>query len=127
MGHIRLHRLPASRQWHQVVALLSGEADSAAIAGASATAAESSLRHAHDDSALAQSFWLLMRIPIAARSADFPGELRSLGLHVGEEPSRRDVTPFRISWVSQGWPGSRAQFLSGVVEFWRNFCLRRTI
>jgi len=91
MGHIRLQRLPASRKWQQVVALLSGDADRAAVAGASATAAESSLRHGHDDPALAQSFWLLTQIPIAARSTDFPGELRSLGLHVGEEPSLLEV------------------------------------
>ena len=91
MGHIRLHRLPASRKWQQVVALLAGDADSGTIAGASADAAENSLSRARDDPALAHSFWLLTQIPLAARSADFTLGLRSLGLAVGDEPSLMDV------------------------------------
>jgi hypothetical protein len=113
MGHIRLHRLPASRQWHQVVALLSGEADSTAIAGASATAAESSVRHAHDDSALAQSFWLLMRIPIAARSADFPRRVA-----FARAPCWRGAVAARCDSISDFLGLARLAGFACPVSFW---------
>ena len=57
MGHIRLGRLPATKKWQQVVALLSRGASLEQIAGASADAAENSLEHARRDPALLQSFW----------------------------------------------------------------------
>jgi len=59
MGHIRLGRLPRTRKWQAVVALLGGDAPLADIAAASAAAAQSGLRFAHADPALAHSFWLL--------------------------------------------------------------------
>jgi hypothetical protein len=68
MGHIRLGRLPATKKWKQVVALLAYGASTEQIAGASAEAAENSLEHARHDLALVQSFWLLTQIPLAARS-----------------------------------------------------------
>jgi len=67
MGHIRLGRLPATKKWQQVVALLSRGASLEQIAGASAEAAEISLEHARRDPALLQSFWLLTQLPLAAR------------------------------------------------------------
>ena len=66
MGHIRLGRLPATKKWRQVVALLSDNVSLAEIAAASAEAAEASLAHARKDLALLYSFWLLTQLPIAA-------------------------------------------------------------
>ena len=91
MGHIRLGRLPATKRWQQVVALLSEGASVEQIAGASAEAAQSSLKHARDDTAVLQSFWLLTQIPLAARSPDFPHSLQRLGLGIGVSPSLFDV------------------------------------
>ena len=91
MGHIRLGRLPATRKWQQVVALLSHGASLEQIAGASAEAAEISLEHARRDPALLQSFWLLTQIPLAARSPDFPDSLKSLGLDVSDSPSLMEI------------------------------------
>jgi hypothetical protein len=87
MGHIRLGRLPATKKWQQVVALLSRDAPAEQIAAASAEAAEVSLEHARRDPALLQSFWLLTQVPLAARSADYPESLRSLGVAVHGVPS----------------------------------------
>ena len=87
MGHIRLGRLPRTRKWQQVVALLGGNAPLADVAAASAAAAESGLRLAHADPALGHSFWLLTQIPLAARSGDFVGSLHKLGIRVGAEPT----------------------------------------
>jgi hypothetical protein len=91
MGHIRLGKLPATKQWHQVVALLSRDASVEQIAGASAKAADSSLAHARNDPAVQQSFWLLTQIPLAARAPDFAKGLQNLGLDVGASPSLFDV------------------------------------
>src|SRR5262245_26473105 len=87
MGHIRLGRLPRTRKWQQVVALLGADARVDRIAGAAAAAAESALRSAHADPALGHSYWLLTQIPLAARSADFARSLGKLGLRVGDQPT----------------------------------------
>ncbi len=87
MGHIRLGRLPRTRKWQAVVALLGGDAPLADIAAASAAAAQSGLRLAHADPALAHSFWLLTQIPLAARSGDFAASLEQLGLRAGPKPT----------------------------------------
>ena len=91
MGHVRLGRLPATKRWEQVVALLSTSSSIEKVAGASAEAAESSLEHARNDPAVQQSFWLLTQIPLAARAPDFSKSLQSLGLEVGASPSLFDI------------------------------------
>jgi len=91
MGHIRLGRLPATRKWQQVVALLSEGAPFEQIAAASAEAAESSLRHARDDPTLSGAYWLLTQIPLAARSGDFAAALRALGLQTSDTPTVLEV------------------------------------
>ena len=91
MGHIRLGKLPATRKWQQVVALLSGGASVEQVAGASAAAAERSLEHGRHDAAVAHAFWLLTQVPLAARSPDFEPNLRLLGLRVEDDPSLLDI------------------------------------
>ena len=91
MGHIRLWRLPATRKWTQVVALLAGGAPVEDIAAASAAAANDALATARDDEALAHTFWLLTQIPLAARAPDFQEAARALGVVVGTEASLLDV------------------------------------
>jgi hypothetical protein len=91
MGHIRLGRLPATKKWQQVIALLSREAAIEQVAAASAEAAEISLEHARLDPALSQSFWLLTQIPLAARSPNYPDSLRSLGVAVHATPSMMET------------------------------------
>jgi hypothetical protein len=91
MGHVRLGRLPATRKWNDVVALLGGGAPVGDIAGASADAAEVSLAAARNDPALLRAFWLLTQLPLAARSDDFEGSLAKLGLDVPHNPGLSDV------------------------------------
>ncbi len=91
MGHIRLGRLPRTRKWQQVVALLEEAAPVDGIAAASADAAEAGIRQAISDPALSHSFWLLTQIPLAARSPDLAASLERLGLQVGPEPTLMDV------------------------------------
>jgi hypothetical protein len=91
MGHIRLKRLPATRRWHQVVALLTAGASSNQIAQASAKASEAALNHAQADPVLAQSLWLLTQIPLAARSGDFGMAAQSIGLLLPPHANLIDV------------------------------------
>jgi hypothetical protein len=91
MGHIRLGRLPATKKWQQVVALLAEGASVEQVAGTSAEAAESSLEHARHDPAVQQSFWLLTQIPIAARASDFPVSLQKLDIEIGAAPSLLEI------------------------------------
>ncbi len=91
MGHIRLGRLPRTRKWQQVVALLEEAASVGGIAAASADAAEAGIRQAIGDPALSHSFWLLTQIPLAARSPDLAASLERLGLRVGPEPTLMEV------------------------------------
>jgi len=87
MGHIRLGRLPATKKWQQVVALLAREPGTEQIATTTADAAEVSLVHARCDPALLQSFWLLTQLPLAARSQNYPESLRSLGVEIRGDAS----------------------------------------
>jgi hypothetical protein len=91
VGHIRLGTLPKSRKWEQVVALLESGAGVAAIAAASANAAERDLRSAADDPLLLHTVWLLTQLPLAAREPDFSGHLRTLGLRVSKHPDLLEV------------------------------------
>lgn len=92
MGHIRLGRLPTSRKWKEVVALLGGGAELSQIADATALAAEAALKHAAKDPAFERAFWLLTQLPDAARSDDFVRHLRALGIQVPKEPTLLELT-----------------------------------
>jgi hypothetical protein len=91
MGHIRLKRLPSSRKWDQVVALLAAGGPIDETAAASADASERALASARNDPALAQAFWLLTQIPLAARAPDFAEAARRAGVELGREPSLIEV------------------------------------
>ncbi len=91
MGHQRLGILPATRQWKAVIALITGGADARHIAAAAAAAAKSNLREASKDPALRHAFWLLARIPLAARQADFGESLRALDLKIGNTPNLIEI------------------------------------
>lgn len=91
MGHIRLKRLPATRKWDQVVALLEEGAGVEGVAAASAEAADSALDAARHDPVLAHVFWLLTQLPLAARAPDFGEAASRIGFHLDAEPSLIDV------------------------------------
>ena len=92
MGHVRLGILPKSRKWNQVVNELRLGAEVEEIAAATANAAEASLHSASNDPAFLHSFWLLTQIPLAARGPDFGGDLRRLGVELGDQPTLIEVT-----------------------------------
>lgn len=91
MGHLRLGELPRTRKWQQVVALIDGGAGTAQIANATISAAEKGLRLAGEDAGLVETLWLLAQLPLAARSDDFAGSLRDVGIEVGDTPTLMEV------------------------------------
>jgi hypothetical protein len=108
VGHIRLKRIPASRRWDQVVVLLARGTSPEEIAAVSADAADEALQHARHDPALAQSFWLLTQIPLAARAPDFAAAAAAIGLHVGDAPGLIELTAAfsdAVDRAARGLPG----------------------
>lgn len=91
MGHQRLGRLPASRTWDSVVALIAGGAGAQESAAAVSKAAEPALAKIADDPALRLGFWLLTQIPIAAKEEAFGEALQRLGLEVNDQPNVIEV------------------------------------
>jgi hypothetical protein len=83
--------MPVTRRWQEVVRLLALGEEVEQIAAASSLAAESSLPRLRNDPAFVSSIWLLTQIPRAARSDDFAGALRELGLHIGPTPGLMDI------------------------------------
>ena len=92
MGHVRLGKLPASRDWRSIIGYIAGgDVAVADLANAVASASDKSLMKAIRDPALIEAIWLLMKIPDAARSPNFVQELSTLGISVPNNPSITDV------------------------------------
>jgi len=87
MGHQRIGVLPTTRSWRKVVELIARGANVEVIAAATSAAAEKTLRKSSADPTVRRSYFLLARVPLAARSEDFVGELRRLGLDVDDRPT----------------------------------------
>lgn len=86
MGHVRLGTLPASKRWDEVVALLHQGAGANEIAAGASRAAQQTFNACKGDPGVVNAAWLLIMLPLAARSPDFDGRLWELGLNVGSKP-----------------------------------------
>lgn len=87
MGHVRLGQLPRTYRWNQVVGLLQGGGDPAAIAAGTLNAAEREFAQASRDEGVGRTAWLLTQLPLAARDSDYVKRLTDLGLPVTTAPS----------------------------------------
>lgn len=101
MGHQRMGKLPATKQWKAVIELITAGADAARIAASTAIAAEQSLKDASNNVVLRHAFWLLTQIPLAAKDGDFGEKLRELGLQVGDTPDLVDVAAAMLDAVDR--------------------------
>jgi hypothetical protein len=87
MGHMRLGRLPKTRNWREVVELLdTSPHDTEAVAAAVANAADHRFRQLAADQAVAYCWWMLVRVVWAARGS-FVTELRRLGIDAAGDTS----------------------------------------
>src|SRR3984893_18343958 len=91
MGHIRLGVLPKSKKWTRVVEELRLGADVSEIASSTAAADETSLENPSPDPPSFHAFWLLARLPLAARGPEFIEDLRRLGVTVSAPPGLMDL------------------------------------
>ena len=91
MGHQRLGTLPRSKHWKEVVHLISDGADVAEIAAATSHAAEQSMMDASQDAAVQHAFWLMAKLPLAAREDNFEQALGRLGVTVNPAPTLVEV------------------------------------
>src|SRR5207249_4150951 len=81
MGHIRLGRLPKSRNWSQVFDTLDDTSLSPPqLASAVSKAAKDEISDLQHDAGINYCFWTLVRVVSAARKDDFASELERLGI-----------------------------------------------
>lgn len=101
MGHTRLGRIPTTRKWKQVVALLSGDGqdiavpikdDVSLISAQALTAAQQGLERAVNDPGLRYTFFLLTQLVLAARSDDWQRELARFNIQLPPDATAFDLT-----------------------------------
>jgi hypothetical protein len=103
MGHQRLGEIPKTQKWATVVAKVAGDGqgpsgagfraqDVEEIAATTLAAAEAGLLKAINDPGLRYSFYLLTRIVLAAREAEWRVGLADLGIHLSDDSSLFDLT-----------------------------------
>jgi hypothetical protein len=114
MGHVRLGKLPATRQWKDVIDLLGAhELAVAAIAAGVERCADRSLSTAVQDPGFVESFWLLLKIPQAAAKDDRQLALKSLGIIVPPNPGLADVT----AGFEEAFDRFRQRCVTGFTDF----------
>ncbi len=91
MGHIQLGRLPRTRKWTQVVGLIAGGAGTIQVANATISAAESGLSFAAKDHGVIETIYLLIHLPLAARTGQFVEAIRQHGLDVSDSPGLMEI------------------------------------
>jgi hypothetical protein len=91
MGHVHMPPLPQTRKWQKIVALVASGAAAVKFAAATVNAAARGLRAAANDHGVLETYWLLIRLPLAARAPDFAAALRDCGLVVANAPELLDV------------------------------------
>ncbi|WP_146038002.1 hypothetical protein [Tabrizicola aquatica] len=91
MGHTHLVRLPGTRKWREVVALLTQGAEADEVVSAAAVASEGDLAEAARNPVFVEAIRLLCQIPLSAQADNFAAALRLGGLDAGPAPSIIDV------------------------------------
>lgn len=92
MGHVRLGSLPHSRNWKEVVALLSDCADVDAIASASQKAMGDALKGAGQLPDFREVTYMLAMLPLVARGPEFLEDARALDLNFEQEPTLLELS-----------------------------------
>ena len=93
MGHIRLGRLPKTKNWSQVVSLLDNhESDVSDIAKQTLFAAKKAYRNFDSDPGVVYCYWLLTRLTWHARSDSFDKAIEEhLGINLSNQQSSLGV------------------------------------
>lgn len=88
MGHQHIGRLPRTRRWREVIALLGDDPrDAPRLADAVLRAMQERLAALRDDPGFTYCCWLLVRLTWAARGGDFAGDAARLGVPIDPSES----------------------------------------
>ena len=92
MGHVRLGKLPASKQWKDIVQYLAtGDVSVAELAERVSKACDASFAKATQDPAFQKAIHLLCQIPQIAKQEKLSESLAQIGIYVPDNPSRTDI------------------------------------
>jgi hypothetical protein len=81
----------------------------AQLATATTNAAAAGLKSAANDHGVVESYWLLMRLPLAARAADFAATLGQCGVSVSDAPGLLEVVTAFTAAVDARMPDGRGR------------------
>ncbi len=109
MGHVLIGPLPRTRKWVRVVELIHAGAGAAQVATAATAAAERWFEKAANDPGVVETVWLLMRLPLAARTDDFAAALRGCGLSVSDDPGLWEVVTATTEAIDRRMPNGRGR------------------
>jgi hypothetical protein len=91
VGHNILPRLPATKSWEAVVALIDSSASNASVVSETARAAERSFLEAPKDPVYAEAVRLMVQLAASGSADAFDIHLRQNGIAVPKDPSLEDV------------------------------------
>jgi hypothetical protein len=109
MGHVLMGPLPRTKKWIRVVELIHAGAGAAEVATATTAAAERWFEKAANDPGVVESVWLLMRLPLAARTDDFAEALLACGVRVSGEPGLVEIVGAATTAIDAAMPGNRGR------------------
>ena len=109
MGHQYSSPYPRTPRWKRAIALIADGATAETVAAASTAAAEKGLLRAANDPGVVEAVWLLMHLPMAARSDDFADGLRACGMDVPDDPGLMEVVGAAADALDASLPGNRGR------------------
>jgi hypothetical protein len=102
MGHTRLGELPKTRKWNEVVELMAGSGLSGDVAAADSyidaiawrtlDASQKNLKNAVNDSGVLYTFYLLIQVALASRTANWENALAQHDIHLASDSTVFDLT-----------------------------------
>jgi hypothetical protein len=109
MGHQLIGPLPKSREWVRIIELIHAGAGAVQVANATTAAVTRWLSRAADDAGVVESVWLLMRLPLAARTDDFAAELQECGVLVSNEPGLLELVGAVTDAIDRRMPNCKGR------------------
>lgn len=91
MGHVHLGTLPQTREWKDVVRLLTDGASADDVAAAAQKAADKAFEHMTNDPGFGDAVALLSQLAVAARKDDPAAHLAAHGLTLPATPTIFDI------------------------------------
>lgn len=105
MGHSLLGTLPRTREWKDVVRLVSEGADVAQVAGKTLVAAQKALSTTKEDAGYGEAVYLLTQIALAGKTKDAVAYLETLGVDIHKSYSTADLTTALSAAVNRRMEG----------------------